>query len=80
MLYLFELTYAMSFSYAMLNYTFDEDFVIIQFILSFFFPFINALIMVIMILFIFELRRLQHLFSTDDQEQFLNKDRSNTIN
>lgn len=58
MLYLFELAYAMSFFYAMLNYTFDDEFVLLQIGLSFFFPFINALIMVTMILFIFELRRL----------------------
>ena len=80
MLYLFEFTYAFSLTYSLLNYTFDEEFVEIQFALSFFFPFINALIMVTMIFFIFELRRYQYLFSLEDIEKFIKKDRDGIIN
>ena len=80
MLYLFEITYAVSFVYALLNYAFDEKFVIVQLILSFCFPFINAFIMATLILFIFELRRLSLLFSIEEEELFEQKAKENIIN
>jgi hypothetical protein len=80
MLYLFEITYAVSFVYALLNYAFDETFVIVQMILTFCFPFINAFIMATLILFIFELRRLSLLFSIEEEQLFEQKAKENIIN
>ena len=70
MLYLYELIYFLTLGYGLLEYVFDEKSLGINIALGFLFPLIYALIMVIVITFIFELRRLSQIFSYKDLSQY----------
>jgi hypothetical protein len=79
MLYCFEIAYGIFSVYSLLNYFFKDEFGKVQMVISFLFPFINGFIMVTLILFIFELRRLSLFFQHETLEDFLKSERKNLI-
>jgi hypothetical protein len=70
MLYLYEIIYFLTLVYGLMNYLIDEELLGIKVTLAFLFPLIYAVIMVMVIAFIIELRRLAQIFHLKDLEQY----------